>query len=209
MQPLQTTTLLLIRHGHNDAVGQWLAGWRPGIHLSDQGLEEARRLVDRLSGLRIDAIYASPLDRTRETAAPLARDRGMPIHEVPEVGEFRMGEFDGQRFDALNANERWRRFNAVRSVTRAPGGELMLELQSRVVGALLNIADAHAGGSVAVFSHADPIRAAILYFAGMPIDFFHRLDVAPASLTAIALRPDGPAIVRMNDTGDLQGLPNF
>ncbi len=209
MPPLPTTTILLIRHGHNDAVGQWLAGWRAGIHLSDEGRGQAERLVDRLHGVRIDAIYVSPLDRTRETAAPLARDRGMAVREVAELGEFRMGEFDGQRFDALSADPRWQRFNAVRSVTRAPGGELMLELQSRVIGALLAIADAHAGGSIAVFSHADPIRAAIVYFAGMPIDFFHRIDVAPASLTAIALRPEGPALLKLNDTGDLQGLPNF
>ena len=209
MQPLPITTLLLIRHGHNDAVGQWLAGWRDGVHLSEDGLEQARRLVDRLRNVRIDAIYASPLDRTRETAAPLARDRGIEVREIPQIGEFRMGEFDGQRFDALQADERWRRFNAVRSVVRAPGGELMLELQSRVVGALLEIADTHAGGTVAVFSHADPIRAAILYFAGMPIDFFHRLDIGPASLTAIALGPDGPGILKLNDTGDLLGLPNL
>lgn len=207
MAPSSTTTLLLIRHGHNGAVGQWLAGWRAGVHLSDEGREQARRLVDRLRGVRIDAIYTSPLDRTRETAAPLASDRGLEVREIPEIGEFRMGEFDGQRFDALETDARWRRFNAVRSVVRPPGGELMLELQSRMVGALLEIADRHAGGSVVVFSHADPIRAAILYFAGMPIDFFYRLDVAPASLTAIALRLGGPAIVKMNDTGDIQGLP--
>src|SRR5512132_696937 len=94
-----TTTILLIRHGHNDAVGQWLAGWRPGIHLSGAGAEQARRLVERLRGVRIDAIYSSPLDRTRETAAPLARDRGIEVRELAEIGEFRMGEFDGQRFD--------------------------------------------------------------------------------------------------------------
>jgi probable phosphoglycerate mutase len=83
----------------------------------------------------------------------------------------------------------------------------MLEVQTRFVTALLEATTEHAGGTIVVFSHADLIRAAVLYFAGMPIDFFHRLDVAPASICAIALRPDGPALMRVNDTGDLQGLP--
>jgi probable phosphoglycerate mutase len=204
----RTTTILLIRHGLNDAVGIRLAGREP-IPLNRAGEDQAQRLVARLAGARIDAIYASPLARTRQTAAPLAAARGLEVRDMPAAIEFEMGEWDGQRFDALQRDQGWRRFNSHRSLTRGRGGELMLEVQSRFVGALLGLATDHAGGSIAVFSHADPIRAAVMYFAGMPIDFFHRLDVAPASLTVVALRPDGPVLVRVNDTGDLQGLPNF
>ena len=202
-----TTTLLLIRHGFNDAVGVRLAG-REAVPLNEAGFEQARRLVTRLSRVRIDAIYASPLLRTRQTAAPLAAERGLDVREMPGALEFQMGTWDGRRFDDLQRDEGWQRFNAQRSLTRGPGGELMLEVQARFVGALLEAAAQHPGGTIAVFSHADLIRAAIMYFAGMPIDFFHRLDVAPASICAIALRPDGPALIKANDTGDLQGLPN-
>lgn len=202
-----TTTLLLIRHGLNDAVGVRLAGREP-VPLNGPGAEQATRLVTRLAGIRLDAIYASPLVRARQTAEPLAAARGMEIREMPGAIEFHMGAFDGRRFDELKDDPRWQRFNTHRSLTRV-GGELMLEVQARFVAALLDAASHHEGGTIAVFTHADLIRAAVMYFAGMPIDFFHRLDVAPASLCAIALRPDGPALVKMNDTGDLQGLPNF
>jgi probable phosphoglycerate mutase len=201
-----TTTLLLIRHGLNDAVGIRLAGRAP-VELNEVGHAQAEQLVTRLTGVRIDAIYASPLVRTRQTAAPLARVRGLEVREMAGAIEFGMGEWDGQRFNDLKLDAGWQRFNAQRSLTRGPGGELMLEVQTRFVTALLEATTEHAGGTIVVFSHADLIRAAVLYFAGMPIDFFHRLDVAPASICAIALRPDGPALMRMNDTGDLQGLP--
>ena len=201
-----TTTLLLIRHGLNDAVGVRLAGREP-VPLNSVGLEQARGLVSRLAGVRIDAIYVSPLVRTRQTAAPLAEARGLDVNEMPDAIEFGMGEWDGRRFDDLNRDEGWRLFNMQRSLTRGPGGELMLEVQTRFVTALLEAAGRHAGGTIAVFSHADLIRAAVLYFGGMPMDFFHRLDVAPASICAIALRPDGPALMKVNDTGDLQSLP--
>lgn len=203
-----TTTLLLIRHGLNDAVGVRLAGREP-VPLNSVGLEQASDLVSRLAGVRIDAIYVSPLVRTRQTAAPLAAARGLDLNEMPGAIEFDMGEWDGRRFDDLNQDEGWRLFNAQRSVTRGPGGELMLEVQTRFVEALLETASRHAGGTIAVFSHADLIRAAILYFAGIPIDFFHRLDIAPASICAIALRPGGPALMKVNDTGDLRNLPAF
>lgn len=201
-----TTTLLLIRHGLNDAVGVRLAGREP-VPLNSVGLEQARGLVSRLAGVRIDAIYVSPLVRTHQTAAPLAEARGLDVNEMPDAIEFGMGEWDGRRFDDLKRDEGWRLFNTQRSLTRGPGGELMLEVQTRFVTALLEAAGRHAGGTIAVFSHADLIRAAVLYFGGMPMDFFHRLDVAPASICAIALRPDGPALMKVNDTGDLQSLP--
>lgn len=203
-----TTTLLLIRHGLNDAVGVRLAGQEP-IPLNAEGVAQAHRLVERLAGVRIDVIYASPLERARQTAQPLAAARGLDVRDMPGAVEFSMGEWDGRRFDDLQRDARWQQFNAQRSVTHGQGGERMLEVQARFVAALLDAVDRHPGTTIAVFSHADPIRAVVLYFAGMPIDFFHRLDIAPASVCAIALRPRGPALLKVNDTGDLQGLPNL
>lgn len=202
-----TTTILLIRHGLNDAVGVRLAG-RETVPLNEAGFEQARRLVTRLAGVRIDAIYVSPLLRTRQTAEPLATARGIEMREMPGAIEFDMGVFDGRRFDELKQDPRWQRFSSQRSLARGDGGESMIEVQARAVRGLLDAASRHPGGTIAVFSHADVIRAAVMYFAGMPIDFFHRLDLVPASLCAIALRPDGPALLKVNDTGDLQGLPN-
>ena len=65
-------TLLLVRHGHTDAAGKRLTGWAGGVHLNEAGRQQAERLVERLDGIRVDAIVSSPLERCRETAAPLA-----------------------------------------------------------------------------------------------------------------------------------------
>jgi probable phosphoglycerate mutase len=199
-----TTTLLLIRHGFNETVGVRLAG-SEAVALDARGRAQADALVARLARARIDAIYTSPIARARETAAPLAAARQLPAIDLLDVTEFRMGEFDGQRFDALNADPRWQRFCAQRGVTRAPGGELMIELQARVIAGLMRVAESHPGGTVAIVSHADPIRAAVLFTLGSPLDYYYRLDVAPASVTVIALRRDGPALVKLNDTGELYG----
>jgi probable phosphoglycerate mutase len=193
-------TLLLIRHATNDAVSQWLPG-RSDLRLNAEGRAQADRLVERLSRVRLDAIYSSPVHRARETAMPLAAARGLAIQALDDATEFSMGEWDGRRFADLNAEEGWRRFNTIRSLTRPRGGELMVEVQARFVAGLLRVAETHPGGTAAIFGHADPIRAAVVYFLGMPIDFFHRLDVAPASITAVGIGTDGPLVLKLNDTG--------
>lgn len=197
------TTFFLIRHGACDPVGKSLAGWMPGVHLNDTGRAQATRLAARLAHVPFDAICSSPLERARETAEPLADQRGLGVQVVEAFGEMRFGEWTGSTLSALAPQPLWRRFNTLRSIARAPGGETMLEVQARVLGELERLCELHADGVCAVFSHGDVIRATVAHYAGVPLDLFHRIEISPASVSVIRVREWGPEILHVNDTAEL------
>lgn len=197
------TDLLLIRHATNDWVGSRLAGWTPGVHLNEQGRQQAQRLVARLANWPIQAIYSSPLDRALETAEPLAAQRALPVHVIEGVGETRYGDWTGQALKELTQRPEWVRIQVNPSGARFPNGEGLAEMQARMVAALDKIEAAHPKDVVTVFSHADPIKSAIAHYAGVHLDLFQRIVVNPASVTWIKLTPHGPRVMCVNDTGEL------
>jgi probable phosphoglycerate mutase len=197
------TTFLLIRHAMNPWVGRALAGDKPGVHLDDAGRSQAQTLAHRLRDIHLDALYSSPLERALETAEPLASARGLAIHHRPRLIEIGLGEWTGREFGELEDNAQWQRFNSFRSSTRIPGGELMTEVQTRIVDELEELRRDHPEGTVALFSHADVIKCAVMFYAGAPLDFMHRLEISPASVSIIKLADWGAQLHAVNDTGSL------
>lgn len=200
------TVLLLIRHAHTDAASRHLTGWARGVHLNARGREEADRLVERLEGVPIAAIYSSPLERCRETAAPLARSRGLPIHARRALIEVDYGDWTGRSIAQARRTALWRTIQHAPSAARFPGGESLLGVQERAVAEVRAIAQAHPHGAVAIFSHADVIRLLVAHFAGMHADHLQRLIVDPGSVSVVALGDGIPRLLRLNDTGDLAAL---
>jgi probable phosphomutase (TIGR03848 family) len=192
------TTIFLIRHGQTSAVGHRLTGRMRGVPLDDEGVRQAHRLVRRLAGVDLAAVYSSPMERTRQTAAPLAARLGLEVAVRDGLNEIDFGAWTGRSWDELAHLPGWRQFNAVRSCTRVPGGEHICEVQARVIGALERVANDHPDQSVAVVTHADVIRAALAYFSGVAIDLFLRLDISPASVSTVVLTADGPRIACIN-----------
>jgi len=191
--------LLLIRHAHHDYIGKAIAGWLPGVSLSEFGRSQAAAFPKRLARSGISAIYSSPLERARETAAPLAAGLGMEVEIREGLREMNFGEFTGQTMAELDINPLWHQFNLSRSNTRAPGGELMLETQARMVAELERIRYENPDGVVAVFSHGEAIRTAVMHYAGIPLDLRQRIEVHPASVSTVDLFAHGPRIVRLNE----------
>ena len=197
------TTLLLVRHGHTDAAGKRLTGQAPGVHLNELGRRQAERLVERLEGVRIDAIVSSPLERCRETAAPLAKARGRAVDVGRAWIEVGYGEWTGRSISQLRRTKLWRRVMFAPSNVRFPGGESLLEVQGRAVDATLDIAARHARGTVVVVSHADVIRLLVAHVAGMHADHLQRLSIDTASITAVSISDGFPRLLTVNDTDDL------
>lgn len=194
----QSVTVMLIRHATNPNVGKGLTGWLPGVSLDEKGREQAERLAAQLESTRLDAIYSSPLERATETAAPLARRKKLEIVLNPDLGEIRFGEWQGRTYSELESDPLWHRFNNFRSSTAAPGGEMMIETQVRMVRALAAMALAHPGDTVAAFSHADAIKSALMHILGMPLDFHLRLDIPPASISVVEIEPDSARVLGIN-----------
>ena len=200
------TTVLLVRHGHTDTAGKRLTGWDPGVHLNETGRKQAERLVERLDGIHVDAIYSSPLERCRETAAPLAKARRTGVHVRRRLIDTGYGEWTGRSIAQVRKTKLWRTVERVPSAMRFPGGESLLEVQARAVDEVNRIARDHPKGLVVVVSHADPIRLVIAQVAGADVDHLHRLVVDTCSITAITLDDAVPRLLKVNDTGDLAGL---
>jgi probable phosphomutase (TIGR03848 family) len=199
-------TLLLVRHGRTDAAGKRLTGWAPGVHLNEDGRRQAERLVERLDGIRVDAIYSSPLERCRETAAPLAKARRLSVHVRRSLIETGYGDWTGRSIAQVRKTKLWRTVERVPSAVRFPGGESLLEVQARAVDEVNRIAQDHPKGVVVLLSHADPIRLVIAHVAGAHVDHLHRLVVDPGSISVVALGDGVPRLLKVNDTGDLAVL---
>ena len=193
---------LLIRHADTDALHRGVTGWLPGIHLSEGGRAQAQALAGRLSGKPLRAVYASPLERARETAAAIAAPHGLGVEVWKEIIEVDCGEWAGRTFPELETVPEWKRFNTYRSSTRIPGGETMLDVQSRMVNALETLRVRHGDATIAVVSHGDPIRAAVCHYAGIPLDLSLRLEISPASVSTLGLHQWGAQVLGINATGD-------
>jgi probable phosphomutase (TIGR03848 family) len=200
------TTLVLIRHGHTDIAGKRLSGWTPGVHLSARGREQAERIVERLEGVKIDAIVSSPLERCRETAAPLAGARRLAVRIRRAWIEVGYGDWTGRSLSQLRRTKLWRTVMHAPSNVRFPGGESLLEVQARAVQAALDVAREHPRGTVAVVSHADVIRLLVAHVAGTHPDHLQRWSVDTGSISAVSLSDGLPRLLAVNDTGDLAFL---
>lgn len=202
------TVILLIRHGLTPTTGQVLPGRAPGLSLSEQGTRQAQDVAERLAGLSLAGIYTSPLERAVQTAAPTAAATGLtPVIDAGLL-ECDFGEWTGQPLAELARRRQWRTLLGCASTFRFPGGESLAELQARMVAVIERLATTHNGQVVACFSHADPIRAALTFAMGAPLDAFHRVTVGPSSVSAIRCPADAsPAVLTVNSMhGSLDDL---
>lgn len=193
--------LLLIRHGENDYVKtSKLAGRLPGIHLNERGQKQAEMLGEALKDVPIKAVYSSPLERTMETAGPIANAHRLDIFPEPDLMDTNIGSWQGRSLKALRLTKLWRVVQSAPSRFRFPGGESFVESQTRYVSALERIIQKYNKPQdiVAVVFHADPIKLAVAYFLGMPLDHFQRLSCDTASLTALYVSESGANLLKLN-----------
>ena len=206
-KPPPATVALFVRHGVTATTGKVLPGRARGLHLSDAGRAQADAVAERLARLKkVDAIYASPLERTRETAAPIGRRLGLPVGTERGLLECDFGDWTGAELKALAKLPEWRTVQRYPSGFRFPGGESFTEMQARITGAVARLRDRHPGQTVVLVSHADPIKAAVADATGTPLDLFQRLVVSPCSVSAIAYGDGGPTVLSVNSVADLTEL---
>lgn len=194
------TLFLLVRHAPHVRQGEVLVGRRTGIGLDPAERWRAVKLADRLAGLRIDAIQSSPRDRALATADILSGRLGLPVETVPALDEIDFGAWTGRRFDELAPDPLWQRWNAWRTGTRPPDGEEMAAVQARMAGHMAREWERRPGATIVMVGHGDPIRAALAFWLGLPLDLFHRLEIAPASLSRVELGQSGPRILSVNES---------
>ena len=192
------TTFYLIRHGANDFIARGIAGRMPGIHLNAEGRRQSDQLVLKLKDKPIRHIFCSPLERTRETAEPLARALNLEIQVSEAIHEVNFGDWNGKTLDELASIPLWKTWNQFRSGVQVPNGELMTQVQSRVVTFLQKLRKDFPDQHIALFSHGDPIRSALVYFMGAPLDLLTRLEVEPGSINILGVDDWGAKVYGIN-----------
>ena len=197
------TLVILVRHGQTTTTGTVLPGRARGLRLAPVGIEQAAKVAGRLAGVgNIDAVYASPLERTRETAAPISKALGLRTKSAKSLIECDFGEWTGRKLSELMKLPEWRQVQTAPSTFRFPGGESFTEMQTRITGELERLAAAHAGRAIVCVSHADPIKAAVAHASGPHLDLFQRIVISPCSVTPILLGAGTPIVLAVNSTGD-------
>ncbi|MGH2712232.1 MAG: MSMEG_4193 family putative phosphomutase [Actinomycetota bacterium] len=198
---------LLLRHAVTDMTGKRLYGRSQGVTLSEEGRRHAEDLARRVSEVPLDALYSSPLERCIETAGPISEASGLEVQILEGVLEIDYGSWTGKPFTTLSRTKLWKEFHgATPSSPRFPGGETLAEAQARAVGTVSELAERHPKGTVAVVTHGDVVALVLAHFSGIHVDHFQRLEIAPASVTAIAVGAGAPRIRKVNDTGTLRDL---
>jgi broad specificity phosphatase PhoE len=192
------TTFLLIRHGVTAITGSVISGRLPGYSLTPQGHCQAEAICASLATMPIRAIYSSPLERTLETAAPLAAKLGLEVQISQPFIEIDYGTWSGTAISDLLKSPEWVAFNRCRSSSRPPGGESILDIQHRTSTELERLCALHRDQTVAIFSHGDPIRAVLMHSLGMSCDLLHRLQVDPASISIVQVTEWGPMVTAIN-----------
>ncbi|MEJ7584879.1 MAG: MSMEG_4193 family putative phosphomutase [Acidimicrobiales bacterium] len=203
-KPPAPTLVLYVRHGQTPTTGATLPGRAPGLHLADAGVSQAQAAADRIGALKrvVAAVYASPMERAQETAAPIARARKLRIRTERGLNECDFGTWTGAELKALSKLPEWKTVQQYPSGFRFPDGESFVDMQARITGAVAKLCGRHQGETIVAVSHADPIKAAVATAMGTHLDLFQRIVISPCSVTAVAYGPGGPIVLAVNSTGD-------
>jgi len=201
------TVALYVRHGRTPTTGAVLPGRAAGLHLSDEGRRQAEGAAGRIAALpNIAAVYASPLERARETAAPIAKALNTKVKVDKGLLECDFGDWTGASLKDLMKLPEWKTVQRYPSGFRFPNGESFTEMQGRITATATRLRAKHEGGAIVLVSHADPIKAAVADALGTHLDLFQRIVISPCSVTGIAYGSEGPAVLAVNVVGDLTEL---
>lgn len=206
-------TVILLRHARSSANGAGiLAGRTPRVGLDEQGLAQAAALVGRLMKVPLASVVASPLQRCRQTVAPLVAERGLSVVTDGGFAEVDYGEWTGRKLSGLFKEPLWRVVQAHPSAAVFPGGEGLAGVQARAVTSVrahdARVVAEHGPGAVwLVCSHGDVIKALLADALGVHLDSFQRIVVDPCSVSVVRYTETRPFVLRVNDTGgDLAGI---
>jgi probable phosphoglycerate mutase len=155
---------------------------------------------------RIEAIYCSPLERTKQTARAISTELDLKVKQDRGLIELDVGDWTGRKLAQLRKLKSWSSVQKYPSGFRFPNGESFTEMQTRMAGAVNRLVERHPGKAIVAVSHADPIRALVAHAMGTHLDLFQRTVVSPCSVTAILYTPNGPVVLSVNNTGELSDL---
>jgi broad specificity phosphatase PhoE len=176
-----------------------LVGRTQDVSLSAAGRIQAQALAQRLAADPPGAMHVSPRLRAQQTATAIAAGTNALVDTDPAFDEIDFGEWSGRSFDALQSDERWRQWNAERTLTRTPHGESIHDVEQRVIARLRRLRDIYQERRIAIVTHAEIVRTILYHYLGESQDKWSLMEVNPASMTTLVLRADRATVVAVNE----------
>jgi len=180
--------------------------------LSDEGKSQAEMIAKEIEkssssflGAKVSAVYASPMERTQETAKPIAKTLNLRVRTLQGLNECDFGDWTGRRLRDLSKLKSWSTIQKQPSSFRFPNGESFTEMQNRMLKTVGMILERHPEETVVCVSHADPIKAILASAVGTPLDLFQRILVGPCSASVVLYTKERPLVLTLNSNGNFNG----
>lgn len=197
-----STRILLLRHGHVAGIVPKRFRGRLDLPLSDEGRGQARKAATYVAARYSPAaVYSSPLQRCRDSAAELASRFSLPVQVVDGLTDTDYGQWQGRLASDIAREEvsRYAQWQDAPDTVMFPGGESLAQVSTRATAALESLAGQHPGQTIALYSHDSVIRTILLTVLCAPLSTYHRLEVDPCSLTELVQEPHRIEVVRVNE----------
>ncbi len=202
-----STRVLLIRHGDVEGLAPARFRGRRDVPLSALGERHVEAAAQRVArDWRIDALYASPLQRCLATAGRIAQATGVEPRPLEGLLDIDYGDWTWRTHQevAREQPEAWRVWHETPDEMRFPGGESLADMAERAADALRTVSETATNGCIALVTHDAVVRALVIQSVGLSLRLYHRLTVAPASISELELVHPAPVVVRLSDTGHIE-----
>ncbi len=200
--------LVVVRHAETEwNRARRYQGWQD-TPLSELGRAQAEAAGRLLAAQKLAAVWSSPLERARETAAAIAAPHGLAVREEPAFREMRFGEWEGLTRDEVSARfpKEYQVWADTPHLVAVPGAETLAEVRARVLAGLGNLRAAHDGETVCLVAHGISIRLLILEALGLGLDRLWSLQVSSSGISELEFRDDWAAVHRMNTLVHLERI---
>ncbi len=202
------TQIILVRHGQTPWNKDKIFRGSVDIPLNDQGREEARLAGEWLKGDTIHAAYTSPLSRSRDTAAAIARHHGLKVLDLPGLSDICYGDWQGMPLAEVKVKyaDLYRQWEAAPQTVRFPHGETLDEVKARALAAVMEVVQRHPGQTVLLSAHRAVNKVLIAAFIGLDNSHFWRLGQDTTAINRFHWTDGTWQIMGLNDTCHLRGM---
>jgi len=192
------TVIYLVRHGRTNDSGKRITGYRPGIHLNDQGLRQASQAAEFLNQFPIRAVYASPLERSMETASTIAAELKLRVHPLDFLKEINFGDYQGKGEELLK-DPLWQIFQREPSSAAFSNGESVQQAQIRIVDGINKLTQSHSeSDEIVCVSHCEVLRLALANLLHIPLNHYMKLTIDTGSISKVLWNTDQQAVYFTN-----------
>ncbi len=198
--------LYLVRHGLTEWNKLNRFQGSSNIALAPEGIEQAKKLSQKLKHYKFDAVYASDLDRAFTTAKRIAIPHQLEVKKIPELREIQFGKWEGLTIDEIKKTDEID-YNAWMEAPHSfefPGEGNLGNVQKRIMNGMREIIDKHNNQNILIVSHGGSLKIIILSLLALDLSFYHKFWLGNTSLSIIDINNGKSVLSLLNDMGHLE-----